>query len=164
MTSTPAERKHIIKIAPAKLEGKHSELIAIAQIIATPPERKHIKIIATAKLEKKHSEPIVMALAVEVTHQQCSRVTSNTWLRTRKRTSNSLVEMAPKMTRTIPWVKSTTPWGTRKMTRGPVGTQRQEVNNTSRNIRRQQRRMLRLRPSLTQPIYPQCLSRTLNNQ
>ena len=61
MTSSHPGLKHIIKIAPAKLEGKHSELIAIAQIIATPLERKHIKIIATPKLGKKHSGLIAIA-------------------------------------------------------------------------------------------------------
>ena len=55
-----------MKIAPAKLEEKHSELITIAQIIVSPPERKHIKIIATAKLETKHSEPIVNAPPAEL--------------------------------------------------------------------------------------------------
>ena len=83
-------------------------------------------------------------------------------MRARKRASNSLESMTtPKMTKTIPWVKSATPWGTRKMTRGHVGIQRQEVNNTSRNNRRQKRRVLRLQPTLTQPIYPQCHTRTL---
>ena len=145
MTSSPAGWEHKMKIAPAKLEGKHFELIAIAQIIVSPPERKHIKIIATAKLETKHSEPIAIALQVEVTHQQCLRVIPNPLLRTRKRASNSLVSMAtPKVTRTITWMMRSTPRGTRKMTGGHVDTQRQEVNNTSRNNRRQQRRILRL--------------------
>ena len=51
-----------MKIVLTQLEEKkHSELIAIAQIIATPPERKHIKIIATPKLGKKHSGLIAIA-------------------------------------------------------------------------------------------------------
>ena len=48
------------------MEEKHSELIAIAQIIVPLPERKHIKIVATAKLETKHSEPIVNAPPAEL--------------------------------------------------------------------------------------------------
>ena len=77
MTGSPPGCKHIIKIAPAKLEEKHSELIAIAQIIVLLPERKHIIKIVPPKLEAKHSGPIAIALPVEALYKQSSRVTPN---------------------------------------------------------------------------------------
>ena len=53
---------------------KHSELIVMAQPVELLPEWVQKMPV---KLEKKHFEPITMALSVEGTQQQCSRVIPN---------------------------------------------------------------------------------------
>ena len=77
MTSFLSEWKHI---ATTKLEKKHSELTEERKV-TVKLESKHSELTeerkVTVKLESKHSEPIVIALQVEVTHQQCSRVIPN---------------------------------------------------------------------------------------
>ena len=133
MTSSRPEWKHIMKIAPAKLETKHSEPIVNVPPAELLSKRKHI---IPVKMEAKRPGPIATALPAEGIHQKSVRATSNMQLRARKRVHISLMAMAPKMTRTTPWVKSTTPWGARKTTRGHVGRQQQEENNTRRSNRR----------------------------
>ena len=77
MTSFLSEWKHI---ATTKLEKKHSELIEERKV-TVKLEKKHFEPTeerkVTVKLESKHSELIAIALQVEVTHQQCSRVIPN---------------------------------------------------------------------------------------
>ena len=77
MTSFLSEWEHI---ATTKLEKKHSELIEERKV-TVKLERNHFELTeerkVTVKLESKHSEPIAIALQVEVTHQQCSRVIPN---------------------------------------------------------------------------------------